>query len=144
MKHRVLIIAFLLALLPAAQQAGAFDRFDLRDLAFEAMSRYEEKGYTVRNEIQMGMLFPGEAYYFEKQLSMGLEYFFYAAGGPDSKAFKIEMFDENFRMVAADVMLAPEAEVIYAPDWSGTFHIKVTLMDAPEQGGYWFVISGYK
>lgn len=137
-----LLMAMVLCLgLPETPRA---DRLEARDLAFEAMDVYNEDGFHVREEVMIGKLEPGESYYFDTQLSAGNEYFFYASGDADVNALQIRIYDENWELVAANIMNEPQAETVYLAQWSGIYHVKVTMVEAKPRGGYWFIISGFK
>lgn len=141
--------AFGLLLLAAAivvclATPGEADRLEARDLAYEAMDVYNEDGFHIREEIQIGKLDKGESYYFDTQLSAGNEYFFYVSGDENVMGVQIRIYDENWELVSANIMNAPQAEAVYLAQWSGIYHVKVTMVDASPKGGYWFIISGFK
>ena len=137
-----LLAAVVLCLsLPEALRA---DRLEARDLAYEAMDVYNEDGFHVREEVMIGKLEAGESYYFDSQLSAGNEYFFYVSGDADVNALQIRIYDENWELVAANIMNEPQAETVYLAQWSGIYHVKVTMVDARPGGGFWFIISGFK
>lgn len=119
-------------------------RLEVRDLAYEAMDVYREDGFHLRDEMLVGKLFKGEAYYFDTQLSAGNDYFFYVAGDKHLKSIEVRVYDEKWQLVSANITNEPQAEATYKPEWSGIFHVKVNIADADKEGAYWFVISGYK
>lgn len=138
-----LVLFAALLILPLALPGHA-DRLAARDLAYEAMDVYNEDGFHIREEVQIGKLALGDSFYFDTQLSAGNEYFFYCGGDDSVFAIQVRIYDENWDLVAANVMNEPQAEVVYLAEWSGIYHIKVTLLDAEPDGGYWFLISGFK
>lgn len=128
-------------LIPATARA---DRMDIRKPAYEQSAAYEEAGYTVKDAIQLGELVKGGSYYFDTQLTTGLEYFFHFQGDEGVLALKMEIFDENWQAVA-DVTVEGEPVVVkLTPQWSGTFHVKATLVDCVEDFDYWFLLAGFK
>lgn len=143
-------LCFLAALLVATALGLAYagsalaDRLEARDLAYEAMDVYNEDGFHVREEIMIGKLETGESYYFDTQLSAGNEYFFYVSGDDNVHAIQLRVYDENWDLVAANIMNEPQAEAIYPAEWSGIYHVKVSMVEAEPRGGYWFIISGFK
>ena len=137
----VLLAAAVLGLCPAEATA---DRLEARDLAYEAMDVYNEDGFHVREEVMIGKLESGESYYFDTQLSAGNEYFFYVSGDMNVNALQIRIYDENWELVSANILNEPQAETIYPAQWSGIYHVKITMVDAAASGGYWFIISGFK
>jgi len=136
-----LLVAVATVLLPGPAQA---DRLEARDLAYEAMDVYNEDGFHVREEVMIGKLESGESHYFDTQLSAGNEYFFYVSGDANVNALQLRIYDENWELVAANILNEPQAETVYAAQWSGIYHVKVTMVDALSPGGYWFIISGFK
>lgn len=136
-----LLIVCLLVSFVSLAEAG---RIEVKELAYEAMDVYSKDGFKIRDELQVGKLMQGESYYFDTQLSVGNEYFFYTAGDDSVFAMEIWVYDENWQLVAANNERGPQAEVLYEPEWSGIFHVKVTMYEAAPDGGYWFIISGYK
>lgn len=137
------LLAWTLLSLCYPPAAGA-DRLEARDLAYEAMDVYNEDGFHVREEVMIGKLETGESYYFDTQLSAGNEYFFYVSGDDNVHALQIRIYDENWELVAANIMNEPQAETVYPAQWSGIYHVKVTMVQAEARGGYWFIISGFK
>lgn len=133
-----------LILLVACGGAALASRLEVRDLAYEAMDVYREDGFHLRDEMLVGKLYKGEAYYFDTQLSAGNDYFFYVAGDKRLKSVEVRVYDEKWQLVSANITNEPQAEATYKPEWSGIFHIKVNIADADKEGAYWFVISGYK
>ncbi len=146
LKHPCILLAFIAAALcvTLAAPSARADRLEARDLAYEAMDVYNEDGFHIREELQIGKLEKGESYYFDTQLSAGNEYFFYTAGDDNTHALQIRIYDENWELVSANIMNEPQAEVIYLAEWSGIYHIKVTMVECEPRGGYWFIISGFK
>ncbi len=127
-----------------AQDPGADGRAQVKDKAYRIMDAYTGNGFNVRDEIQIGKLKQDDSYYFDTQLSAGNEYFFYVGGDDTLRALDIRIYDENWEMVSADVSLGPTAEAVITPEWSGVFHIKVTITECGPDGAYWFIVSGYK
>jgi hypothetical protein len=138
-----LLAAVAACFLLAATNSDA-DRLEARDLAYEAMDVYSEDGFHIREELQLGKLGKGESYYFDTQLSANNEYFFYVGGDDTVYALQLRIYDENWELVTANIMHEPQAEVTYLTEWSGIYHVKVTMADCEEHGGYWFLISGFK
>lgn len=134
-------VASLLAAMCAVSYSG---RLEVRELAFEAMDNFHKDGYHIREEIQLGSLLKGESYYFDTQLSAGNEYFFFSAGDANIFAMELMIYDENWQLVAADNAREPAAQIIYTPEWSGVFHVKLTMSDAGPDDAYWFIVSGYR
>ncbi len=142
-KHGLYLLyaaAFVLVMVASASA----DRLDARDLAYEAMDVYKEDGFHLRDELQVGKLYKGESYYFDTQLSAGNQYFFYAAGDKSVLNIEVRVYDENWKLVASNTSGEPQAEATFKPDWSGIFHIKISMVDALKDGAYWFIVSGYK
>lgn len=136
----ILLLALGILLAATVSTAG---RLEVRNQAYEAMDKYEDQGFSIR-ELQIGILQAGEPYYFDTQLSGGVEYVFYAAGDEGLTGVYIEIYDENWALIAESLDAETAAEAEFTPDWSGLYHVKV---DMNGQGGgeaYWFIISGYK
>ncbi len=146
--HRHVFSLALLAAIAACFLLSATDsdadRLEARDLAYEAMDVYSEDGFHIREELLLGKLGKGESYYFDTQLSANNEYFFYVGGDDTVHALQLRIYDENWELVTANIMHEPQAEVTYLAEWSGIYHVKVTMTDCEEHGGYWFLISGFK
>jgi len=128
-------------LIPAA---AAADRMDIRKPAYEQSAAYEADGYSVKDAIQLGELAKGASYYFDTQLTTGLEYFFHFQGDQGVMGLKMEIFDENWKSVAEIQTQGEPVVVRLAPKWSGTFHVKATLVDCQEEFDYWFILAGFK
>lgn len=137
------VIALLAALLLFASPALA-GRMDIRKPAYEQVLKYENEGYSVKDDIQIGELARGKAYYFDTQLTTGIDYFFHFQGDVGVKALKLQMFDADWKMVAESSVTDGPATVVIKPDWSGTFHVKATLVDCEGELDYWFILAGYR
>ncbi|WP_022663448.1 hypothetical protein [Paucidesulfovibrio longus] len=141
MKARTIAILAALLLVPALALAG---RMDIRKPAYEQVLKYENEGYSVKDDIQIGELGKGKSYYFDTQLTTGIDYFFHFQGDVGVKEIKLQMFDENWKVVAESSGKGIPVSVTVKPEWSGTFHVKATLVDCEGDLDYWFILAGYK
>ncbi|MDD4731824.1 MAG: hypothetical protein PHX58_07820 [Desulfovibrio sp.] len=141
MKARTWALLAALLLIPALVLAG---RMDIRKPAYEQVLRYEGEGYSVKDDIQIGELGKGKSYYFDTQLTTGIDYFFHFQGDVGVRSLRLEMFDENWELVAQSTGTGEPASVTLKPEWSGTFHVKATLVDCQGEMDYWFILAGYK
>ncbi|SKA82252.1 hypothetical protein SAMN02745704_01530 [Paucidesulfovibrio gracilis DSM 16080] len=141
MKARTLALLAAMLLIPILAMAG---RMDIRKPAYDQVLKYENQGYSVKDDIQIGELAEGKSYYFDTQLTTGIDYFFHFQGDQGVRSLRLEMYDENWDLVAQSTGTGEPATVALKPEWSGTFHVKATLVEC--QGGmdYWFILAGYK
>ena len=116
---------------------------DMLRYAFAVVRSLNEDGFQMR-ELQNGRLHKGQSFYYSTQLSAGVEYYFYAAGDPDLHAIDLRLYDEQWQLVTADTRQDKTATLQYLIEWSGTYHLKVTVMDCNDYGAEWFLVSGYK
>ncbi len=116
---------------------------DMLRYAFAVIRSLNEDGFQMR-EMQNGRLSKGKSFYVTTQLSAGVEYYFYAAGDPDLKAIDLRLYDEQWQLVTADTRHQDIASLQYVMDWSGAYHLKITMVDCNDYGAEWFLISGYK
>ncbi|MGE4554507.1 MAG: hypothetical protein AB7D57_15450 [Desulfovibrionaceae bacterium] len=138
----VLVSALAALLGPCPARA---DRMDIRKPAYAQSAAYEAQGWSVKDEIIIGELAKGRSYYFDVQLTTGLEYLLHFQGDAGAKALRLEVYDEEFRSVGrADTKGADPAVVRLAPQWSGTYHVKATLTDCRGASDFWFLLAGYR
>lgn len=133
-----------LAVLLTLPQAASADRMDVRKPAGEQTVAYEDQGYQVKDDILVGQLDKGKAYYFDTQLTAGLQYVLHFQGDKGVKALKLEVFDEHWKTVAEQTVQDGPVVIKLNPQWSGTFHVKATLVDCVEGFDYWFLLVGFK
>lgn len=139
---RVIAIACLLVLALAATALA--DRMDIRKPAYDQVLAYEAQGYSVKDDIQIGELSKGASYYFNTQLTSGLEYFFHFQGDEGVKSVRIVVYDENWDVVAEGMSDSIVSKVSLKPNWTGTFHVKATMVDCQADFDYWFILAGYR
>ncbi|AGW12107.1 hypothetical protein [Megalodesulfovibrio gigas] len=147
------ILVLIAVSLPCAQPAAIMDtpvsiqgrphNEDMLRYAFAVVRSLNEDGFQMR-ELQNGRLFKGQSFYYSTQLSAGVEYYFYAAGDPDLHAIDLRLYDEQWQLVTADTRQGNTATLQYLIEWSGAYHLKVTVMDCNDYGAEWFLVSGYK
>lgn len=135
----VLVMAVVM-FVPALVSAS---RMTIRKPAYEEVLKYENQGYSVKDDIMIGELEKGKSYYFDTQLTSGIDYFFHFQGDENVKAVKLVMFDENWKVVAESAGKGPSV-ITLTPKWSGTFHVKATLVDCADEFDFWFILAGYK
>ena len=139
---------FLLLALCLAPAAASADRMDIRKPAYEQSAAYEADGYSVKDAVLLGELSKGASYYFDTQLTTGLSYFFHFQGDAGVRGLRLEIYDENWERVAEyetqGEALADPVVVKLTPQWSGTFHVKATMVDCVEDFDYWFILAGFK
>ena len=129
-------------LVPAAALA---DRMDIRKPAYAQSAAYEAQGWSVKDEILIGELAKGRSYYFDVQLTVGLEYLLHFQGDAGVKALRLEVFDEGFNPVSQAATKGEDPAVVrLTPQWSGTFHVKATLVDCRDKSDFWFLLAGYR
>ena len=140
------IIAFAVAcvLVLSLAAVALADRMDIRKPAYEQVLVYESKGYSVKDDIQIGELGKGRSYYFNTQLTSGLEYFFHFQGDAGVNKVQIIVYDENWNVAAKGAADGIISEVSLKPQWTGTFHVKATMVDCEADFDYWFLLAGYR
>lgn len=141
MKARTIALLATILLVPVLALAG---RMDIRKPAYEQVLKYENEGYSVKDDIQIGELSKGKSYYFDTQLTTGIDYFFHFQGDVGVRELKLQMFDEEWKLVAENAGKGVPVSVAIKPEWSGTFHVKATLVDCEGDIDYWFILAGYK
>ena len=133
-----MLVMVLLA--PAAQA----DRLDIRKPAYDQTLAYEAEGYTVKDAIQVGELIKGESFYFDTQLTSGLDYVIHFQGDEGVLAIKLEVFDEHWQLVQEKEVSGGPVVIKLSPEWSGSFHVKATMVDCVDEYDFWFILAGYK
>ncbi len=141
-KYAITLCFVLLGLLlPVDGWAG---RMDVRKPAYDQVLHYESQGFSVKDDIQIGQLDRGRSYYFDTQLTTGIEYFFHFQGDLGVNKIRLVMFDENWNVVGSSEGVGKAAIIFIKPEWSGSFHIKATLVDCNAKFDYWFILAGYR
>lgn len=130
-----------LLLLPAMAGAG---RMDIRKPAYEQVLNYESQGYSVKDDIMIGELEKGRSFYFNTQLTTGIDYFFHFQGDLGVEKIHLVIYDENWNVAAEGAADGTVSAVTLKPDWSGTFHVKATMVDCRADFDYWFILAGYR
>ena len=136
-------IALVSLLFPAMCFAG---RMDVRKPAYEQVLNYESQGFSVKDDIMLGELEKGRSYYFNTQLTAGIEYFYHFQGDQGVNKINLVIFDENWKVVAQGNTEGEGKSIAVTlnPEWSGTFHVKATLVDCNAAFDYWFILAGYR
>lgn len=135
-------VACLLVLALAA--VAMADRMDIRKPAYEQVLSYESQGFSVKDDIQIGELNKGKSYYFNTQLTSGLEYFFHFQGDAGVKKVALVVYDENWNVVAQGAVDGLVSSVSLKPEWTGTFRVKATMVDCKADFDFWFILAGYR
>lgn len=141
--YKIIAILAVCVLLPALCFAG---RMDVRKPAYNQVLNYESQGFSVKDDIQIGQLDEGRSYYFNTQLTAGIEYFYHFQGDIGVNKIRLVIFDENWQVVGESegVGEGNAATLVLKPEWSGTFHVKATLVDCNADFDFWFILAGYR
>ena len=110
--------------------------------AAQGLVRY---GYNFRREYTIGYLRQGARDVVATRLYAGNEYALVASGSSEARDVDIEVYDENWNLIARDQDSDRVAVVRVKPRWTGTFYLVVKMYRASSGGGaHWVVVTGYK
>ena len=110
--------------------------------AAQGLQRY---GYNFRREYTLGVLAQGARDVVATRLYAGNDYALIASGCTDAKDVDIEVYDENWNLIARDQDSDRVAVVRVRPRWTGTFYMVVKMYRASGGGAaHWLVVTGYK
>ncbi|MGE4504068.1 MAG: hypothetical protein AB7D51_01875 [Desulfovibrionaceae bacterium] len=139
-------ILLLLAAVCAAALPALAGRMEIRKPAYERVLEYEAEGFSVKDDIQIGELARGASYYFNAQLTTGIDYFFHFQGDQGVNRVRLVIFDEQWNVVDVEETTAEgqAAVVRLRPEWTGTYHVKATLLDCNADFDFWFILAGYR
>lgn len=143
LSRRVFLV---LLLMPVLLTSPAWaDRMDIRKPASTQSAAYEAHGWSIKDEILIGELAKGSSYYFDVQLTTGLEYLLHFQGDAGVRALRLAIYNERFELVGQAATTAGSPAVVrLAPEWSGAYHIKATLTDCQGASDFWFILAGYR
>lgn len=84
---------------------------------------------------------PGEDIEVERMFYKGNTYKLVACGDDDAEDVDIEVYDENWNLIAEDDDIDSAAVVQFSPAWSGIFHIVTTYYDGNGRAHVGFFIA---
>ena len=140
-KMRTLLVGLALVVALALPQMALADISGAKKAAWKMGETFENIGYNVRETRTFGTLERGAYFTSRVTLFEGSTYAFIAAGDDKAKDLNVKIYDENGYLVAEDDDVMKVAVAKVTPRWSGTFFVRITMVDSVPAGASWYMLT---
>jgi hypothetical protein len=112
--------------------------------AYRIASALKKQGVSFRNDYWNGLLRYKRSTTIKTTLKANTQYVLVAGGCSDAYDVDIIVYDENMNEICRDTKVDAGPVVRVTPKQSGTFYIKVKLVNSTRNGAHYALLVGYK
>lgn len=116
---------------------------EAQDKANNVLRLLQKKGWSTRDTYKYGRLMRGQSTVVTTTLYSENDYQIVASGCNSAYDVDIEIYDENYHLIARDADTTDLAIAHFSPSWSGTFYIKIIMYNCGNDGAHWNLVYGY-